>query len=259
MYLYVNILCGILIPFVMAQYYCSFYYSFSSGSTYFTAPFQEPTQKRTIHNSPLLWGTIKQVFCPKRVVSVSNLKITISVKGGPLLFVKCLFWIAWTHINTRRFSNHESRLISRSHTFAIIVILDLKIQIKVCGYTDPFSKNLNQRSLTPRWPLTPCLLRSHMWLYPRIIVSKSHDNTSMYVDTVINFAKYHIHTYTYYVHTTYYVQNEWSHSLLLNSVQARQLLNSVQARQKCIIEQALTVIMVQNPLDWATTMSDLNK
>ena len=37
------------------------------------------------------------------------------------------------------------------------------------------------------------------------------------------------HTYTYYIyyihtyiHTTYYVQNEWSHSLLLNSVQARQ-------------------------------------
>ena len=65
-----------------------------------------------------------------------------------------------------------------------------------------FSKNLNQRSLTPRWPLTPCLLRSHVWLYPRIIVSKSHDNTSMYVDTEINFAKYHIHT-AYYTHTTY--------------------------------------------------------
>ena len=40
------------------------------------------------------------------------------------------------------------------------------------------------------------------------------------------------HTYTYILHTTYYIQNEWSHSLLLNSVQARQLLNSVQARQK---------------------------
>ena len=67
-----------------------------------------------------------------------------------------------------------------------------------------FSKNLNQRSLTPRWPLTPCLLRSHVWLYPRIIVSKSHDNTSMYVDTVINFAKYHIHIHTYYIlHTMY--------------------------------------------------------
>ena len=83
-----------------------------------------------------------------------------------------------------------------------------------------FSKNLNQRSLTPRWPLTPCLLRSHVWLYPRIIVSKSHDNTSMYVDTVINFAKYHIHTHTYYI------QNEWSHSLLLNSVQARQKIGA---------------------------------
>ena len=70
-----------------------------------------------------------------------------------------------------------------------------------------FSKNLNQRSLTTTWPLTPCLLRSHVWLYPRIIVSKSHDNTSMYVDTVINFANYHIHTHTYYTyilwHTTY--------------------------------------------------------
>ena len=64
--------------------------------------------------------------------------------------------------------------------------------IKVCGYSDPFFKNLNQRSLTPRWPLTPHLLRSHVWLYPRIIVSESHGNTSMYVDTVINFAKYYI-------------------------------------------------------------------
>ena len=72
---------------------------------------------------------------------------------------------------------------------------------KVCGYSDPFFKTLNQRSLTPRWPLTPCLLRSHVWLYPRIIVSKSHGNTSMYVDTVINFAKYHKHTTYIYTHT----------------------------------------------------------
>ena len=56
--------------------------------------------------------------------------------------------------------------------------------IKVCGYSDSFCKNLNQRSLTPRWPLTPHLLRSYVWLYPRIIVSKSHENTSKYVDTV---------------------------------------------------------------------------
>ena len=62
--------------------------------------------------------------------------------------------------------------------------------IKVCGYSDLFcKKNLNQRSLTPRWPLTPHLLRSHVWLYPRIIVSKSHENTSKYVDTVNLFAQ----------------------------------------------------------------------
>ena len=61
--------------------------------------------------------------------------------------------------------------------------------IKVYGYSDPFCKNLNQRSLTPRWPLTPHLLRSHVWRYPRIIVSKSHENTSKYVDTVTLFAK----------------------------------------------------------------------
>ena len=140
-------------------------------------------------------------------------------------------------------------------------------------------KNLNQRSLTPRWPLTPHLLRSHVWLYPRIIVSKSHENTSKDVDTVNLFAETwtkghwplddlwtHIcwghmcdstqgslcpspmgihqcmwtqwsilqklpHTYIHilhtsihilHTHTTYYIQNQWSHSLFLNYVQARQ-------------------------------------
>ena len=52
----------------------------------------------------------------------------------------------------------------------------------------------------------------------------------MCVDTVINFAKIttyiHIHTTYYILHThttyTYYIQNQWSHSLFLNYVQARQ-------------------------------------
>ena len=39
------------------------------------------------------------------------------------------------------------------------------------------------------WPLTSSLSRSHVWLYPRIIVSKSHENTSKYVDTVTLFFK----------------------------------------------------------------------
>ena len=61
--------------------------------------------------------------------------------------------------------------------------------INVCGYSDQFCKITNQRSLTPRWPLTPHLLRSYVWLYPRIIVSNSHETTSNYVDTVTCFAK----------------------------------------------------------------------
>ena len=60
--------------------------------------------------------------------------------------------------------------------------------IKVCGYSDPFCKKLEPKVIDPWWPLTPHLLRSHVWLYPRIIVSKSHGNTSKYVNTVINFA-----------------------------------------------------------------------
>ena len=81
--------------------------------------------------------------------------------------------------------------------------------IKVCGYSDPFCKKLNQRSLNPRWPLTPHLLRSHVWLYPRIIVFKSHGNTSMYVNTVINFANFHIHTTYYILRTTYYIHTTY--------------------------------------------------
>ena len=70
-----------------------------------------------------------------------------------------------------------------------------------------FSKNLNQRSLTPRWPFNPMSVEVTCVTLPKdhcVQVSKSHDNTSMYVDTVINFAKYHIHTHTTYIlHTTY--------------------------------------------------------
>ena len=62
-----------------------------------------------------------------------------------------------------------------------------------------FLLKLEPKVIDPWWPLTPHLLRSHVWLYLRIIVSKSHGNTSMYADTVINLQKLP-HTYTYYIH-----------------------------------------------------------
>ena len=143
------------------------------------------------------------------------------------------------HLMTRRFSNHESRLLLRSHTFcnhcnirfdpipaetwknhwplddlwpqvcwghmcdstqgslyASLLKIPICVQvpweyINVCGYSDqfcnirfdPYLQKL-ERSLTSTWHLTPNLLRSHVLLYPRIIVTKSHENTSKYVDTV---------------------------------------------------------------------------
>ena len=75
--------------------------------------------------------------------------------------------------------------------------------IKVCGYNDPFLKNLNQRSLTPRWPLTSCLPKDH-----HVQVPWEYINACGYSD---QFCKI---PHTYYIHThtdsTYYVQNEWS-------------------------------------------------
>ena len=75
---------------------------------------------------------------------------------------------------TRRISNSKSCLVSRSHNFAISLILDL----------------------------TPYLLRWYVQIYPRIIMPKSHENTllriivfkshgsmSRYVDTVTLFSK----------------------------------------------------------------------
>ena len=44
-------------------------------------------------------------------------------------------------------------------------------------------KTLAKRWMTPRWH-DPILLRSNVHLYPRIIVSKSHENISKYKDTV---------------------------------------------------------------------------
>ena len=81
--------------------------------------------------------------------------------------------------------------------------------IKVCGYSDPFCKKLEPKAIDPRWPLTPHLLRSSVWLYPRIIVSKSHENTLKYVDTV-QWSILQITTYTHILHTYYIRHTEWA-------------------------------------------------
>ena len=74
----------------------------------------------------------------------------------------------------------------------------------------PFCQKLKPKVIDPGRPLIPHLLRSHVWLYPKIIVSKSHGNKSMFVDTVINFAKYTTYyIYTTYILHTYTLRTEW--------------------------------------------------
>ena len=48
--------------------------------------------------------------------------------------------------------------------------------MKEFGCTVTNFQNLTKRSMTPRWPLTPLLLRSYVWLYQRIIFIQSHEN-----------------------------------------------------------------------------------
>ena len=65
----------------------------------------------------------------------------------------------------------------------------------------------------------------------------------------------HTYTYilrTYYVHTTLYVQNEWSHSLLLNSVQARQ-------KGESAADAILLSIMVESFCTFGCFVSEVNK
>ena len=103
---------------------------------------------------------------------------------------------------TRQFSNHESCLLPRSHTYAIIAILDLKIHQSMWIHWPFFPKTWTKG----HWPLDdlwPHVCWGHMCDSTQgSLCPKSHGNSSMYVDTVINFANYHIYTYTY-IHTTY--------------------------------------------------------
>ena len=107
------------------------------------------------------------------LLQVGNLIITNHREYGVVLY-NLAPWL-W---NKAVLKPRVSPAFAITHLIAIIVISDLTLY-----------QNMNQRSLTPRWPLTPSLLRSHVWNYPRIIVCKSHVNTSNYVDTVTFFVQ----------------------------------------------------------------------
>ena len=50
-----------------------------------------------------------------------------------------------------------------------------------------FNQKFNDPKMIPKWPLTQYQLRSHVQLYPRIILSNYHKNTSKHIDAVTFF------------------------------------------------------------------------
>ena len=171
--------------------------------------------------------TISALFFSKIKSHISNKWYTIQGQGIQLLHWK--FYFSRDNIIvelqlTRRFSNHESRLLSRSHTFAIIVILDLKIHQSMWIHWPFFPKTWTKG----HWPLDdlwPHVCWGHMCdstqgsLFPSPIGIHQCMWIQWSILQITTYILYHIHVHT---NITYYVQNEWSHSLLLNSVQARQ-------------------------------------
>ena len=120
---------------------------------------------------------------------------------------------------TRRFSNHVSRLLSRSHTFAIIVILNLNIHQSMWIHWPFFPKTWTKG----HWPLDdlwPHVCWGHMCdstqgsLYP----SPMTIHQCMWIQWSIlqNTTYIHIHTY-YILHTTYrmsdHIVSHWTQSL----------------------------------------------
>ena len=113
-------------------------------------------------------------------------------------------------IKTRRFSNHESRLLSRSHTYAIIVILDLKIHQSMWIHGPFFPKTWTKG----HWPLDdlwPHVCWGHMCDSTQGSLCPSpmgiHQCICGYSDQFCKLP----HTYTY-IHTTYILRTYYVHT-----------------------------------------------
>ena len=108
---------------------------------------------------------------------------------------------------TRRFSNHVSRLISRSHTYAIVVILDLKIHQSMWIHWLFFPKTWTKG----HWPLDdlwPHVCWGHMCdatqgsLCPRPMTI----HQCMWIQWSILQNTTYIHTHTTYILRTMYIR-----------------------------------------------------
>ena len=98
------------------------------------------------------------------------------------------FYVIWSHDSFMTWDSAQKyKMVLEPQVSPAFVITFLCNHCNV--RFDPIPVKKKKRPFNPEWSLTPRLLRSHVWLYPRTTVSKSHENTSKYVDTVTLFAK----------------------------------------------------------------------
>ena len=127
--------------------------------------------------------------------------LKLSVRNSIYKSTECdILWMCQTKIKTRQFSNHVSRLLSRSHTFAIIIILDLKIH----------------QSMWIHWPFFPKTWTKGHWpldeLWPHVCWGHMCDSTQgslcpspmtihqcMWIQWSILQNTTYIHTHTTYI------------------------------------------------------------
>ena len=130
---------------------------------------------------------------------------------------------------TRRFSNHMSRLLSRSHTFAIIVIVDLKIHQSMIHW--PFFPKTWTKCHWPLDDLWPHVCWGHMCDSTQGSLCPSpmtiHQCMWMYSDQFCKIP----HTYTY-IHTTY----RMSDHIVSYWTQFRQDKNAVTKNISCNLD-----------------------
>ena len=125
--------------------------------------------------------------------------------------------------------------------------------IKVCGYSELFAKTWTKG----HWPLDdlwPHICWGHMCDSTQGSLCPSPMGIHQCMQIQWSILQKLPHTYTYYIHThtTYYVQNQWSHSLFLNYVQARQKLGRVKVHSHG--GQWRGIVMFTHSLPWMSQL-----
>ena len=153
-------------------------------------------------------ATWPRVFCElkimKMVILIHQIIQENFAYGDFFMLIMIGYIFMFRMVKTRRFSNHVSRLLSQSHTFAIIVILDLKIH----------------QSMRIHWPFFPKTWTKGHWLLgdlsPHVCWGHMCDSTQgslcpspmtihqcMWIHWSILQNTTYIHIHTNILHTTY--------------------------------------------------------